>query len=78
VSEHAEIGPEHVRHFVTQEGDCRAVRTVIATDEIDADGACELAPGESFLGQLASALREGVDDGSGKFLHGFEERDDAA
>jgi len=50
----------------------RFTRVATAFLRDDADGYQELQPGEKLFGRVASELREGVYDGKGKFLRGFE------
>jgi hypothetical protein len=68
------IGPDAVRYFIMQEDGFTAIRTVVSDGDFDADGYQELRPGETFLGQDASTLAEGVYDGEGRFLESFRRR----
>jgi hypothetical protein len=67
------ITPDAVRYYVWQEPELErtCIRTVVESDDFDADGYQELKPGELFLGQDASTLQEGVYSGDGRFLHGL-------
>jgi hypothetical protein len=68
------ITPDAVRYYVWQEPELKltCIRMVLASDQFDADGYRELKPGEAFLGQVASTLREGCYTGDGIFLHGLD------